>query len=365
MTLNPPPGTPAHTPTTTPPSAPQHAPVRPNNTGATLSVLLACLAALVALGGAFLALAAGTTLLNNTMFHPTHTATTYMRALSEGNANIAEQLTNASELDPGAAQLSAEMLRNASARIESATVLNSTITGPNATIRVRYHIEETAYESTLHLHRDREAYGLINIWRLSERLTGTLTILNTEPLSAEYTVNGVPVGTSLNGLPIYPGRYSAEAAFNSAFFLDGSDSTVVSENTASLGVTPQPTPALTAAAQTQLNAFLDVCASETQPRGTAACEMTPEETPITQFESVTRSVIEYPTITLSPDASSFTTTGGSIEITQNGSDASGRSGTVVFQSSPEWMLSGTLSVTTDSVRLNIDVFDDGNFGTNA
>ena len=270
---------------------------------------------------------------------PADIALRYFSALNAGDADAALAVTVTPETDPE------DLVRayaSVSARVSDARVTDTTETAGTAEVVVAYDIAGDPRESTLEM--SRTAGGS---WTITDGL-GTLVVSTT--IGDTAAVGGLDVATG-RPISLLPGGYDVEPLPRG--LLSGTSATVISPGSEqSVALEPSLTPEAADAAQDQLDLYADAC---TRPaaRVPSNCGLrVPWAADLATLTSIAFRVDRRPTLTLSPDGTTFAATGGVVVATATGTTRDGGAGAFTYRAD-DWALRGTVSFAGDEMVLAV------------
>ncbi len=338
----------------TPPGGPG-GPQRPANPNRKKIILFSVL------GGALVLLliigAVVVNVVNSSVYGPDATVRSYLAAIAKGDASAANKIANPGVKDEQAALLTNDILGEASAFIENPKITSSRVSGDQATVRVSYSLDDTAYDGYVELSKSGKQGVFFDSWKIDSPLVGELPVYvsNSTSDTTEAAVNGTTVSFGDEySLPAYPALYTVGAPGNDFFSAEEQSYAVATGSRASYdGVTLDvaPTEALTAAVQEAVNAHLDECVKSTEldPEG---CNLRLSwYSDFTSVDKVAYKVGEYPTVEVDEYGSYFDATGGSYTADVTGTTYDGAKDTLPFGLDGDWGITGKIVIDGDTVTI--------------
>lgn len=265
---------------------------------------------------------------------PEQTAETYLRALSEGDAGGIRSLLAE---EPDGFDTIAEVFEGADGYVDVASfevrddrsVRAEVVFGDQPAV-VGFTLAQTAAG-----------------WRVTGDFLATLTVSST--IGDAVRVGGVLVPTG--DVLLLPARYDVVAA--PAGLVDGTTTVdVTNDEPVSAAVEASVSPAATAAAQQQLDAYLSAC-TRTATSVPDHCGLrVPWAADLARLDEIAFRVDTPPVLSLSADAGSFAATGGVIVATATGTTRDGAVGSFTYRAE-DWALRGIVSFSGDTMTLGV------------
>ncbi|MFS0852661.1 hypothetical protein [Microbacterium sp. 179-I 3D4 NHS] len=291
---------------------------------------------LLAGGAALLVIAAAVIWLRGSSDRPIsaeEAATTYLRALESGDPAAVES----TGIDVSDAALTA--FRDAEALIEDAEVVSVDQEGRTATAQVTFTLDGTPHEATLSLARESDR------WRLGESALGALT-----PSTAigDSVRIGDAVLPASERLALVPAAYAVTAA-PPALLSGANDAVVLPGAATEIAIDAALRPAATEAAQEQLDALLETCASSSDPAPEGCGIRLPWGAEFRTVAEVSYRIDAEPVIRLEPDG--FTSDGGVLVATVTGTGLDGAERTATYRTE-DWSVRGDATFTGTGIVLD-------------
>jgi hypothetical protein len=340
-------------------ATPPGGPGKPRNPNKKKIILFSALA-----GGLVLLLIIGAivvNVVNSSVYGPDATVRSYLTAISKGNASQANKLASPGVKDEQAALLTNDVLGEATELISNPKVTQTRVSGDQATVRVSYSLDGTAYDGFIELSKAGKQAVLFDTWKIDTPLLGDLSVLisNSSSEENEAAVNGTTVAFGDEySLPAYPALYTVGAPGNDFFSAEEVEYAVGTGTRASYeGVDLElaPTEALQSGAQDAVNAYLDECAKST--------ELDPENcglrlswySDFTSVDKVEYKIDDYPVVEIDEYGTYFTAEGGSYTADVTGTTYDGSKDTLPFGLDGDWGISGKLVIDGDTITIE-DVY---------
>lgn len=159
----------------------------------------------------------------------------------------------------------------------------------------------------------------------------------------------VPTGADI---AVLPAVYPVEAAPRG--ILSGSTTVPVSSDggVQTVAIDTTLAPEATAAAQEQLDAYLDACAAPAAAVPDHCGIRVPWAADLTSLDGIAFRIEQRPALALSADGSSFDATGGVIVATATGASRTGGTGAFTYRAD-DWALRGTVAFVGDEMVLSV------------
>ena len=270
---------------------------------------------------------------------PADVALRYFSALTAGDADAELAVTRTPERD---AEDLVRAYASASARVSDARVARTAEGAGSAEVLVAYEIAGDGYESTLELERT-DAGG----WAITDG-TGTLVVSTT--LGEAVAVGRLEVSAG-RATRLLPGGYDIDPLPRG--LLTGAGTVIVTPGSEqSVELSPSPTPEAVAAAQEQIDRYVDRC-TQAASRIPANCGLrVPWAADLSALSSIAFRVEQRPLLSLSPDGTTFAATSGVVVATARGTTPDGGAGTFTYRAE-DWALRGRVSFQGDEMVLAV------------
>ncbi|WP_127475805.1 hypothetical protein [Microbacterium sulfonylureivorans] len=150
-------------------------------------------------------------------------------------------------------------------------------------------------------------------------------------------------------LSLLPAEYDVQAAPRG--ILSGTATAVVStDEPTTIALETTIAPEATAAAQTQLNAYMDECTATAAEVPESCGLRVPWAVDLTSLDTIAFRIEERPAVVLSGDGTRFEATGGVVVATASGTPRAGSPATVTYRAD-DWALRGSVRFTGDEMVL--------------
>lgn len=281
------------------------------------------LVSIVVGGLAVIALAATLVIhwLSSAFFGPGPLVQDYLNALASGNATAATAMVDPGIPNSQRAALTDAVLQGASARIDGVRVSDPTEDGDRVSVPVEFSVDGQRVSTAVTAERDGTSWLVFPTWRLTSGLAQPVSVSSPAGLNVSGTdIAPAPSPGASSGsgsastdlsdaeLYFYPGVYTVTGATDRATATWLSASTqklTVGEpqvssrsSAATVAITVDASPALTAEVSKQLHSFIDTCAATGQARPTVNGATCPFSTYNPDGKTEWK-VTSYPEITVS------------------------------------------------------------------
>lgn len=265
---------------------------------------------------------------------PEEAARDYLRALETGDPE-AVAATGA-----GVSETALSAFAGAAATIEDPEVTGVDDRGGDASVAVSFRLADEEHEARLLLTQKSGRWAVAG--------SGFGTVIATTTIGSAVQV-GEAVLPAAAETALLPAVYPVSAA-PSSLIAGTAEVVVLPGEDAATTVTAEFRPEATAAAQSQLEAYLETCTAG----GSAVPEncgiRIPWGTEFREISDVEFRVEEYPVVTLSPTA--FAADGGVLEATVTGIGQDGTTRTVTYRTAA-WAVRGGIEVAADELALTV------------
>jgi hypothetical protein len=281
--------------------------------------------------------AVGAALLLNRPETPDAAARAFLEALAGGDGARASDLL----AEPPADVDLAAALDGAEELLTDATLESMDSADPRHPLaNISFRLGDDDHSAAFHLVETGAG------WRVDADALGTVTA--TTSIGDTVAVGGaqIPVDAAT---PLLPAIYDLHAAPAAA--LDGAASAVVLPGgSETVEIAASVSPDATAAAQEQLDAYAEACASAADAVPADCGLRVPWAADLVSLDAIAFRIEEHPALILSADASSFDATGGIIVATARGTTHAGAPGSFTYRAD-DWALRGSVSFAGDEMIL--------------
>lgn len=185
-------------------------------------------------------------------------------------------------------------------------------------------------------------------WRLSGDFLAELRVSTT-------LGDAVRVGDALaevdGPVPLFPAVYPVTPA-PAGILVGGTEAVVTNEHPVEVEIAASLSPTAIAAAQAQLDAYLDECARAANAVPDGCGLRVPWAVDLTSLDTIAFRIDERPVIVLSEDATSFDATGGTIVATATGSARTGGTESFTYRAD-DWAVRGSVRFEGDEMVLAV------------
>ncbi len=289
-------------------------------------------AAVVAIG-----VAVGSALLLNRPETPDAAARAFVAALADGDGPRAASLLAAA---PDGVDLAAA-LESASELVAEPSVESiDTADAGHPVATFSFRLDGRSRSASFHLVETDAG------WRVDSDALGTVTATTSLGDSVVAGAVLIPAGKAT---PLLPAIYDLEAA--PAPVLDGTTSVIVLPGESeTVDVAASVSPDAAAAAQEQVDAYADACATAVDAVPDDCGLRVPWAADLVALESIAFRIEQHPALALTDDGSSFDATGGVIVATAHGTTHAGAPGSFTYRAD-DWALRGAVRFTGDEMVL--------------
>ena len=291
--------------------------------------------------------------IGSTQYGPEAKVKAYLSAISEGKASEANKLVDTGVTKDAAALLTNDVLKESKSLMKNPKVTDVTTAGDSARVEISYSIDGTAFDGIIEMSKDGKQAVFFDNWKIDKPLLASVYVYANQ--ESAVSVNGVDVDFGKNyELLAYPAAYEIGAPKGKFFEAEAQTFVAATGSKAvydSIDVELTPTKDLTEEIQTQVNKFLDACATETTPN--------PEECNLRSNYYINFSgepafkykVVKYPTIIVNDGGTRFDAEKGQVTATATGElSYPGGQGTGTYKWD-DWGISGTITIDGDKVTV--------------